>query len=107
MVLFVTSGYKLFRRIVPSASVARPPGARLHEWASFLYSNKTRERVFDPMLADMREEYFEALAKGRKWKARWEVLKYYGQFARVIPFHALVAIGKQIVEIWKLFGTVR
>lgn len=90
-----------------TGKVTLAPGSRLHDLAGFFYSRKTMARVFDPMLADMREEYFETLANGRKWRARWVLLSYYWAFAKVLPIHALVGLGKQVVDLWKLFGSIR
>ncbi|WP_437709700.1 hypothetical protein WMF45_34630 [Sorangium sp. So ce448] len=64
--------------------VAGPPGSRLHVAAVFFYSRKTVERVFDPMLKDMRDEYFEALAKAQTWKARWVHARYYWSFTAAV-----------------------
>jgi hypothetical protein len=83
-------------------TIVRPPGSRLHALAGFFYSPKVMERIFDPMLEDMRSEYFAALANGRIWRARWARLSYYWSFAKVIPLHSFTALGKQLFEIWKL-----
>jgi hypothetical protein len=47
------------------------PGWRLHRIGSWVYSHRTFETVFEPVLADMQFEYFAALAEGRKRKATW------------------------------------
>ncbi len=42
----------------------------------FLYSSKTRKEIFEPIIADWQEEYFEALFKKEIWKARWINVRY-------------------------------
>ena len=48
----------------PARRVIRPPGERLH-WVAGLFSKRTRERVLDPIIADMQVEYCEVLADER------------------------------------------
>lgn len=94
-----------FRKVTSKPSLVRPPGSRVYAVLDFVYSRKTMERVFAPGLADMRDEYFAALAACRPWKARWVVLAYYWSVVKMIPLHAIVALGKEAFEIWKWFGT--
>jgi hypothetical protein len=47
--------------------VIRPPGQTLHRIAA-LISKRTRERILDPIIADMQLEYCEALADERPRK---------------------------------------
>ena len=44
--------------------VIRPPGQTLHRIAA-LFGKRTRERVLDPIIADMQLEYCDALAEDR------------------------------------------
>ncbi len=44
--------------------------------SNFLYSNKTQKEIFEPIVADWQEEYFEALFKKEIWKARWINVRY-------------------------------
>ena len=44
---------------------------RLFKVNSYLFSSKTNKEVFEPIVADWQEEYFEALSKKEIWKARW------------------------------------
>jgi hypothetical protein len=80
------------------------PGGRAYAIASFFCSKRTMARIIDPMLADMREEYFEALAKGQKWKARWIHLSYYWGFVKLLPFYTAISMDKRL---WKLFHSSR
>ncbi len=49
--------------------VIRPPGQALHKIAS-LFSKRTRERVLEPIIADMQLEYCEELAEPEPRRAR-------------------------------------
>jgi hypothetical protein len=51
--------------------VVIPPGSKLLTIAEFFYSKKTYTLRFKPIVADMQQEYFEALYEKRVWKARW------------------------------------
>ncbi len=44
--------------------------------SSFFYSPKNQKEVFEPIVIDLQEEYFEALFKKKIWKARWINLRY-------------------------------
>jgi len=68
----------------------------------FLYSRKDVDLIFSPMLADMRDEYFAALADGRVRKARWTLFVYYWSFVRAILLHRVTALGKQLFDLWKI-----
>lgn len=51
--------------------VSSPPGTTLSSIADFFSSKKTRKLILTPIIADMQEEYFDALMADRIWKARW------------------------------------
>ncbi len=44
-----------------SSAIARAPGGWMLAVAGTIFSKKTRKRVFDQVVADFRDEYFEAL----------------------------------------------
>ncbi len=104
-IYMIYAGKWNFRRSAGGArprAIVRVPGSRLHMIARFFYSRKTVERVFEPLLADMREEYQIALAEKRVWKARWVRISYYWAFAKAIGLQSLVSTAKQIFSLWKL-----
>lgn len=51
--------------------ISSPPGTTLSLIADFFSSKKTRKLILTPIIADMQEEYFDALMADRIWKARW------------------------------------
>lgn len=81
--------------------IARPPGAAILRLADFLYSPKTFERVFQTLVADMRNEYCAALSSGRTDKARWIVLRYRAAFLYNALVCPLLAAFEKIRSISK------
>jgi hypothetical protein len=63
-----------------SFPVRKAPGTRLLSLAKFLYSPESVEQVFHPLVADLRQEYFDELKKGNTLKARWLVFRYHYAF---------------------------
>ncbi len=53
------------------ARVLIHPDGKHQRFAAAFFSQKTNKHVLEPVLRDLRDEYMEALAEGRLWKARW------------------------------------
>ena len=53
------------------ASPHKPPGSRARGILDFVFNDKTNERIFNQIIADMRAEHAEAIARGHLRKARW------------------------------------
>jgi len=60
------------------------PGARLRAVATRLCDSTTIERVIEPLLADLRLEYADAVKRGRLWKSRWVRFAGYLTFMKVL-----------------------
>jgi hypothetical protein len=85
------------RRIgIVRARVERPPGSLLLEIIDFFFSKKTVLLTFQPLIADWREEFFEALDANRYCKARWVSLRYYWAFAKA-------CFLSKLAEFFKIF----
>ena len=71
--------------------VLRPPGQALHRVAA-LFGKRTRERILDPIIADMQLEYCEALAEPRPRTAMlWLIqLRAWVAFAEAILLKTVV-----------------
>lgn len=82
----------------------RPPGHLLLLIAEFVCSKKTLKEVFEPTVLDFREEYNEALAERRPWKARWVRARGYWSFFNAAGLASAVGVGKKVVKLWKLVG---
>ena len=66
VVCFYFAGRYWFRGVVRPA-----PGTGLTKIARFIWSKRSYERIFEPLICDMRLEYQEALRNGETWHARW------------------------------------
>jgi hypothetical protein len=66
--------------------------------ADFIYSRETFERVFAPLVADLRYEYAEALAKGLHAKARWIEAEYWWAFLYNLFGCKLIAIIDKLLR---------
>jgi hypothetical protein len=100
----ITTALGIMRSIRPSkvsrrgairkSELHRPPGNRLLTIVDFLYSPKTIEETFKPIVADWRTEYFEALTQGRTWKARWISIRYTCSFIVSMSLSKVYALFK-------------
>jgi hypothetical protein len=89
----ITSGL-LSRARQESSIVERAPGATLHSVVDFLYSQKTVKETFEPIIADWRFEYFEALSQKRIWKARWICVRYTYSFVMAMGLSKIFSFYK-------------
>lgn len=60
-----------------SQRIVMPPGMRLSTFLQALLGFTRFRRYVAPAIADMQEEYFEALNRGDKWNARAAVVRGY------------------------------
>ena len=79
----------------------KPSGNLLLSMAEFLYSSKTYQRVFLPIISDMREEYFEALSQNRIWKARWVRVRGTWSFFAAMGLDRAFVFVSFFVKAWK------
>jgi hypothetical protein len=84
----------------PQRLKSSAPGSRLGKLAKFVYSKKTYERVFEPIISDMRLEYNEALAGREHWHARWIHVRCSIAFCIAIMAKHWVSVAKLIQRIW-------
>lgn len=62
----------------PSGRYIRlPPGTRLGWLLGLLMTKRAYRRYVYPVITDLQNEYFEELAAGRMWRARWAVVRGY------------------------------
>ena len=82
--------------------VALPYGSKLLRVAIFLFSPKTQIEVFEPMVSDWQEEYFEAIKNKFVWKARLINIQYtYALFAVVLKKASVIAAIAYLVKLTK------
>ncbi len=81
--------------------VLRPPGQTLHHVAE-LFSKRTRERILDPIIADMQLEYCDALAEARPRRAKLWLIQARAWIAFVEAIILRTVVGRLIKGISKL-----
>ena len=79
-----------------AGSFAATPGSMWLSLVDFLYSAKTVEKVFKPIVADWRKEYFEALKAKRMLKARWISFRYYWALLKAMGLSQVFVFVVQI-----------
>jgi hypothetical protein len=83
------------------SKIVLPAGSKLHSFAGFVYSKKTLEMVFLPIISDMRQEYFEALSKNQIWKARWVRVRGTWSFFAAMGLDRAFAFVSFFMETWR------
>lgn len=78
--------------------IVKPPGSVMQSVAEFLCSRKTLEQVVKPIIADMRFEYWEALARGRTKKAAFVRIRALLSLCFALGFLKLMQTA---VKVWK------
>lgn len=76
--------------------IKRAAGSRLLAVAEFLYSPKTVERVFRPLVADWRGEQHDSLLARRRWKARWINFRYTVSFLMAMGLSKVFSIARSL-----------
>jgi hypothetical protein len=79
-----------------------PPGSKLLTIAEFFYSKKTYTLHFEPIVADMQREYFEALYEKRVWKARWIHIRGCWGFISAMGLNICVSLLDKAWKAWKM-----
>ena len=90
-------------RLASRRKVRRPVGSSLRGVAEFVFSKKSCEQVYDPLISDLRFEYCEALAENRRGKARWVRARGYGSFLAAVLAHVAASGGHLVVRVWRIF----
>ncbi|MFT5679865.1 MAG: hypothetical protein ACI8RZ_000770 [Myxococcota bacterium] len=66
--------------------IADPPGLTILRIAKFFYTPATIKGVFLPLVADLQDEYFNAIDQQHSWKARWIRVCYFWDFLDTFGF---------------------
>jgi hypothetical protein len=81
-----------------TAVISSPPGAWMEAIASTVFSPKTKERIFDQILADFRQEYFDILSKrASRERMFFVVARHWIGFVMACLIEAASGIG----NVWK------
>jgi hypothetical protein len=76
--------------------IVKPPGAWLVALTRIVFAPNACRRVFEPIIADMRSEYFEALSRGKRTEARIALLRGWIAIMRVLGTKALMLLSSLI-----------
>lgn len=99
VIAVITSG--LLSQIRLGSLIGRAPGTAFHSVVDFLYSPKIVRETFEPIIADWRVEYFEALSQKRVWKARWINVRYTHSFLMAMGLSKLFSFYKVFIRAGK------
>jgi hypothetical protein len=78
-----------------SIRISKAPGANLLSIVSFLFSEKSVEGIFTPILGEWHDEYFKSLHQGRRIKARWINLRNRFHFIWVMGLSKIYELIKR------------
>jgi hypothetical protein len=87
--------------LTKSQIIRRAPCSSHLQLAEFFFSKRKYEKVYLPIIQDMREEYFETLSQNRIWKARWVRARGTWSFFAAIGLDRLFSIVSLCVKVWK------
>ena len=90
-------------RLASRRKVRRPVGSSLRGFAEFVFSKKSYEQIYDPLISDLRFEYYEALDANRRWKARWVWARGCLSFLTAASDHAVASVGRRVARVWRIF----
>jgi hypothetical protein len=85
----------------PPRRLSSPPGWNLRSFGEVFFSKKTFTVILEPALSDMQKEHFKALAAGRLWKARMELVRGYWSFWSAVLAQLPISFARRVYEVWK------
>lgn len=98
----VVAALGIGRQRLTRNQITTPPFSKLGRFSRFVYSKKTYSRIFEQLIADELEEYFEAVKIGEVWKSRLIRVRGVFVFWSTVVSHAtktMLHIGK----VWDRF----
>jgi hypothetical protein len=81
--------------------IKKAPGSSLLTLVDFFYAPKTVSEVFEQIVANWREEYYEALKKKRGLKARWINVRYTYRFMLAMGLSKVFSVIKSFKSVIK------
>lgn len=89
------------RQLIRNNGVARPPAHNLVSIFRFLFPKKAFDNIFSQVIADGREEIFEALAGGKALRSQWLHFVLYMTLVYTAASWSIARFGRVFVVIWK------
>ncbi len=84
------------------SALVSPPGARARGLFAFVFSQKTMQGVFEPLLGDIQAEWLGHVVEGRHWHARMTRLRGYVELGTAIAANGGASFVDLVVKIYKL-----
>lgn len=84
--------------------VARAPGSFLYRVLSLIFSARDVSETLAPTVADLRYEYFEALATGHRKHARWIHVRGVGSLLFVALTLTVTNVIWPVLLVWRRLG---
>ena len=82
-------------------SLKRPPASRLILLLQMIFTKIIIEHIFAQTIADMREEYYEALEANNKPLARWRHVQLYLSLSSTVIAWVVASTLKKLFAMWK------
>ncbi|TIL87503.1 MAG: hypothetical protein E5Y73_25165 [Mesorhizobium sp.] len=86
----------------PVRSIVGHPASKVLGLLRFLAPKKAYDRIFAQAIEDFREEYYEELAMGRIWRARWLHCCLYLILISTSFLWLGTTAAKKMVDLWKV-----
>lgn len=103
LIFIIFETIRFFRiQYLDTKRLVAPPGSLAKKILSLLFSKKAFTNVFAQAIVDMREEYAEALADKKYWKARWIIIRDHIGLGVTVAAYIGSTVVKRAVGIWKM-----
>jgi hypothetical protein len=99
-VVFIVAPVGMLWRGCPE-HLLTPPGMRLRGVLAVVYSTKTCQTVFEPLLADVQAEWLAAHAAGRSGRAEWYRVRGYFYVLQHVLAQLPVSVLQTAYQLWK------
>lgn len=105
--IFCSSAIAMFfltivRRRVSNHRISQAPATRLVSILKVILPRRAFERIFSQIIADYREEFFEALAAGHRRRARWLGVCLWFVLSWTAVFWIFTSFVKRAATLWKM-----
>ena len=97
-VLGITLGATFYYEKSANLRIKKAPGSTLLSIVDFFFSPTVIENVFKPIVADWRTEFFNALQKGWRWKAKWIQARYTVSFMMAMGLSKVFSFIKSLAR---------
>lgn len=79
-----------------------PPASGVRRVLAFVCTKKVMSRVFDPVIAEIQNEWYEAVRDGRERLAGWVFVRGLIIVLWTVLFYVVMSFARAAVDMWKL-----